>query len=92
MKKPITKVSCIGNLAPQQKNNLAVWLFDICHAYCVENNALPTTPEQHKTIITQFANRLKQENIIIPYKPVKVYYNSKLEGITKRLRKEFPEI
>ena len=90
--KPITKVTCFADLSPAQKGNMATWLYEVYRDYYVENKALPIESEQHETIIRRLANKIKQDNIIIPNKQVKLYYNSKQNGIIKRLRKEFTEL
>ena len=90
--KPITKVTCFADLAPAQKGNIATWLYEIYRDYYVENKALPIEPEQHETIIRRLADKIKQDNIIVPDKQVQLYYNSKQNGIVKRLKKEFTEL
>lgn len=89
--KPVTKVTCFADLAPAQKGNMATWLYEVYRDYYAENKALPIEPEQHEIIIRRFANKIKQNNIIIPDKQIQLYYNSKQNGIIKRLRKEFTE-
>lgn len=90
--KPVTKVNCFAELAPEQKGSIATWLYEIYRDYYVENKALPIEPEQHEIIIRQLANKFKQNNIIIPDKQIQVYCNSKQNSIIKRLKKEFIEL
>lgn len=90
--KPVTKVTCFADLSPAQKGNMATWLYEIYRDYYVENKALPIEPEQHEIIIRRLANKIKQDNIIIPDKQIQLYYNSKQNGIVKRLKKEFTEL
>lgn len=90
--KPITKVTCFAELALEQKGNMATWLYEVYHDYYVKNKALPVEPEQHETIIRRFADKVKQNNIIIPDKQIQLYYNSKQNSLIKRLKKEFTEL
>lgn len=90
--KPVTKVTCFADLAPEQKGNMATWLYEVYHDYYVENKALPIEPEQHEAIIRRFANKVKQDNIIIPDKQIQLYYNNKQNSLIKRLKKEFTEL
>lgn len=90
--KPVTKVICFADLEPTQKGNMATWLYEIYRDYYVENKALLIEPEQHEAIIRRFANKVKQDNIIIPDKQIQLYYNNKQNGLIKRLKKEFIEL
>lgn len=88
----VTKVNCFANLSSVQKGNIATWLYEIYRGYYVENKSLPIEPEQNEMIIERLANKIKQNNIIIPDKQIQLYYNSKQNGIIKRLKKEFQDI
>jgi hypothetical protein len=88
----VTKVNCFANLTSVQKGNIATWLYEIYRDYYVENNSLPIELEQNEMIIERLANKIKQNNIIIPDKQIQLYYNSKQNGIIKRLKKEFQDI
>ena len=90
--KSVTKVTCFADLAPAQKGNMAKWLYEIYRDYYVENKALPIELEQHEIIIRRLAHKIKQDNIIIPDKQIQLYYNSKQNGLIKRLKKEFAEL
>lgn len=90
--KPLTKVTCFADLASAQKGSMATWLYEIYRDYYVENKVLPIEPEQHEAIIRRFANKVKQDNIIIPDKQIQLYYNSKQNGLIKKLKKEFTEL
>lgn len=90
--KPVTRVTCFTDLEPTQKGNMATWLYEIYRDYYVENKALPIKPEHHEAIIRRFADRVKQDNIIIPDKQIQLYYNSKQNSLVKRLKKEFTEL
>lgn len=90
--KPVTKVTCFVDLSSAQKGNMTTWLYEVYHDYYVENKALPIEPEQHETIIKQLANKVKQDNVIIPDKQIQLYYNSKQNGLIKRLKREFTEL
>lgn len=90
--KPITKVTCFAEFAPEQKGSIATWLYEIYREYYVKNKILPVKPEQNEIIIRQLADKLKRNNIIIPDKQIQVYCNSKQNSIIKRLKKEFLEL
>ena len=86
-----TSINSFSELAPQQKNDISNWLYEIYHDYYINNHQIPTEERQHNEIIKKLAYKIKQDKIYIPEKQIQLYYTSKQTKLLKRLAKEFPE-
>lgn len=87
-----TKVKSVSELSAEQKCNMAVWLYEIYHAWYVEKKTLPAETEQHEEIVKRFSEKIKENRIEILDKQIQLYYNSKQNSMMKRLKKEFPDL
>ena len=89
---PTNQYHSMSELDTKQKSDIAIWLYEIYRDYYVQNQAIPTEPEQHDVLIKKLIQKVKRAKIHIPDKQIQIYYNSKLSPTLKRLKKEFPEL
>ena len=89
---PTNQYHSISELDTKQKSDIANWLYELYREYYVQNQAIPTEPDQHDVLIKKLIQKVKQAKIHIPDKQIQIYYNSKLSPTLKRLKKEFPEL